>query len=563
MGGEVRVLYELHSFRSGAWYRVKAWEGKEDAISAGEQVLGNRTVDGYRVARVRHYVDHEFIDSIIVFKRFQDGVVESDPLLAVTETEHVGAWKLIEDLYKERSRDDLRAHLARYLEEKRLTTIEVLHSDRHFVNLDSAGTYIQGMMQKLAVIQARVSNQSSAVVFKDLMQLAANAVAQVRTDTERLAPPRLEPGRFLAVYRAFEARYYSGEALAYQLYRCFAAYLLPAESWLAKLDLIGGLVEPELEPRHLRLLDSMLAEIFQMHGPYREIIDEGGGRPQMMRTIADFCVGRYTVPRGNNPPGIQAINWLLAQGGLPRTRAVVRRRLLREAHSRVPMVSGADLLTELDAVATTFRHMAEISADLARDEELQLAFELRAGRALTPESVSGCLSTQQRIVDKVKMLARIMVLTPGEANRGLVCKFFRAFFAPDDVVRQAMRDGGTRLNALSPLVELQRLLAGSPLDSDVKGEIITALDTAVLDIFKTDILNAQNRTYIDRVLALVRVTGALPMVDGRARAFVSEIVSREVKNPKFLPAYLGKCKDERERAEAVLNLRTLLNPAGR
>lgn len=559
--GTIRISYEYQSLRSNNWYRVSASDDKDETIATAIHNLDSGTIDGVRVVKLRHYVDHDFTDTVIVFKQIMPGINEGDPQAPAVETEAEASWTEPAHLYAERGRAELRTHLVKYLEENKITALELLHSDQHMTVLDGAGTHLQGLLQKMAVEMARSSKATSAELFKNLLALSATVLQQIRADAERLPAPKLAPGLLSRLFKAFEA-HFSGPTLVYHLYRALAAYLLDAGSWREKLDRAGQLIEPEMDIRLVRILDLLFFEMLSLSGPYRDILPENADRVTTIRTLTDFYAGRYASAGGETPPGLIALTRAVGYGLLPRTRAILRRRVLGEIHFRQPLLSGGELLRELEAQAEVQRYVTAATADLAADEEFAQAFDMRYGRAITPETMSRLMATQNRIVDKIREVAKVFQATPGENNRANIGKYFRALVTPEDVVRQAVRDGGNRINAIPPLVELWAVLAASPVDQQTRIDVVSAVDAALLDIFRTDILNAPNRTYMDRIVTMIR-TATQPMLpDGKAKLFVAEIVGKELKNPKLMPAYVGKLRSEQERSEAIAKLKTLIFTSG-
>ena len=78
--GEIRITYELHSFRDQLWFRLNSMPVRAEAMAAAEQLYADQTVDGVRVVRIEYYVDFDFADSVIIYKRMTGETTEPDPL---------------------------------------------------------------------------------------------------------------------------------------------------------------------------------------------------------------------------------------------------------------------------------------------------------------------------------------------------------------------------------------------------------------------------------------------------------------------------------------------------
>ena len=66
--GEIRISYELHSFRDQLWFRLNSWPYRAEAMAAAEQLYADQTTSGVRLVRLEYYVDFDFTDSVIIFK---------------------------------------------------------------------------------------------------------------------------------------------------------------------------------------------------------------------------------------------------------------------------------------------------------------------------------------------------------------------------------------------------------------------------------------------------------------------------------------------------------------
>jgi len=197
--GEIRITYELHSFRDQQWFRLNVWDQRSEAVAAAEQIFSEQTVDGVRVVRLEYYVEYDFTDSIITFKRLAGDITEADPLAQASDIGTSFYWRQVSDFFRDRSRDELRAQLGRYLEDRRVTALELVYSEKHSIDLDNAGTILQGLIQKVALPVAQAGKLSAAGLYKDMMSVWSQLVLQLRNDSMNIKLPRMEPGRFLEV----------------------------------------------------------------------------------------------------------------------------------------------------------------------------------------------------------------------------------------------------------------------------------------------------------------------------------------------------------------------------
>ena len=528
-------------------------------MAAAEQLHADQTANGVRVVRLEHYVDYDFTDNIVIFKRLNNDVTESDPLAPANEAGAIFCWRQVGDFFRERGREELRAQLSRYMEEKRVTVLELIHSDKHSIDLDNAGTILQGVFQKVALPLAQASGGkiAASTIYKDMMSLWSQLVLQLRNDANAVKVVKLEPAKFVEVAAQLEKQF-GVEVGNYHLVRTIVAYLLDAKTWMEKLDRLGQLFTPECERKHVRILDLQASEILSAAGPFRELLDEGADRVSAICTVANLFGGTYKTNSGTIPRGLAVINTLMNDSRMPRTRSTLRKRLLREIISRAPLLPGRNLLQELEGLNAIIRHLNEVAPSLIRDEEITDGLVQRAARGITVQSVSECVGTVQKVSDKLGMLCKLAQLAPGSINKAAVFRLFRSAMPPDDLVRICLREGGNRLAAVNTLADVMKTLVAAPLDETTRTEILGAVDSALLDIFKTDIMLAPNRTYADRISLLFKVCSGIQLSEGKARALAVETIGREFRNPNFLPAFKSRFKSDAEMKDVLLKVKAFL-----
>ena len=557
--GEIRISYELHSFRDQAWFRLNSWPYRNEAMAAAEQLYSDQTVDGVRLVRLEHYVDYDFTDSVIIYKRMVGETTEPDPLAPANDAGAVFCWRQVADFYRERGRDELRGQLGRYMEDKRVTVSELIHSEKHSIDLDNAGTILQGVFQKVALPLAQASGGkiSAASLFKDMMSLWSQLVLQLRNDANAVKVPKLEPGKFIDLAAQYEKQF-GAEVGGYHLLRAVAAYLLDSKTWMEKLDRLGQLFTADCERKHLRILDLQAAEIFSAAGPYRELLDEGADRVSAMCTVVNLFGGTYKTNSGSIPRGLATINTLMNDSRMPRTRSMLRKRLLREIISRSPLLPGRNLMQELEGLNAIIRHLNEVAPSLIKDEEVTDGLVQRASRSITVQTVAECVGVAPKVSDKLGVLSRLAQLAPGAINKAAVFRHFRSAMPPDDLIRICLREGSNRLAAVGTLADVMKTLVAAPLDEMTRTEILGAVDAVLLDIFKNDIMLAPNRTYADRISLLFKVCSSIQLAEGKARALAVETIGREFRNPKFLPAFKARFKSEAEMKDILLKVKAFL-----
>jgi len=555
--GEITEAFDLQSYREQAWVTLTTYEGAPEALAGTEQLASNAEVAGVRLVRRRTLVSYQFVEGLVVFRRLAPEVIDASPLWQPELAPEVRLWRQPAQLSADPARDELRPLLGRFLEERRLSVIELLHGDQHMKALDGAGTLLQGVLQKVAPAQARLLKSSTPTVFKELMALMGQLSAQLHAEAERERPLPLAPGRFAATCRTLEQRH--GANSSYHAWRALSAFLADAGSWLEKLDRLGQLIEGGLTPADLSLLDTVASDLMASAGLWREALGDQGNRLALMMALVDFLTGQGWSRAPAQRVGVRALGELALCGGLPRTRFQVRRRLLRELYARQSLSPSGDLMADLTAQDSLFARMLGGDPAFAADAEIVVALEDRARRGLTPEAVAQVYgSSSSAITERIERIQRLVRLVPGNTNKGLVFQQLRRVQAPEDVVRQCQREGGARGAALPLLADLHRALTAAAVDDPARNEFIDAVDQALLEVLQRDLLAPGRRPSLERFGQLIELCGRIGPGSGKARALVVETLVRDIRTPKLLPSFLGRLKNDDERKDAMIRLHAFL-----
>jgi hypothetical protein len=462
------------------------------------------------------------------------------------------------DLRGDRAREIIAASLQRYMDDNRLTPIELLHSEAHALRLNDAGTTLQGALQKAAINQVQGSDVPVQRRFKELLALTDQLLAELRADAKKAPVLACVSGGYGSQCAGLEAKH--GASVSYHIFRALALYLADAKGWIGKLDALGHLVEEDLPARFVMPIDAIFAEIVNATTTPNELTGpEHSDRLTQIRVLVDLHAGRYEPPANRASDGIRALNWLISRGQCPRTRSTIERRVIRELTNLAPLKAERALWNQ----AQTLHLLMELfrkTPPLADDIEMLETLEQRALRLINPESVAEAIGQCRLPSEKVRTLVRIVDLMPYVASKAKMTEFVRAAWSPDDLVRES--GGKDRPAALPVLVGMYRDVAGADMDADTKTRLLGDLDMTLLDIVRTDVLNAPNRSFMDRILQLMKLCAASPLPEGKARACAVEAVGRAVNSPEFLEPFMKRFKAEAERKQALLSLRNLLKTSG-
>ncbi|WP_348770798.1 hypothetical protein [Niveispirillum sp. SYP-B3756] len=510
-------------------------------------------VDGIRLVRRTDYIDHEFTTTVTMVKRLRAGVQEADPLARANPGRDASWCDQPDDVLGDVQRQVMRVFFSKYLDEKRLTPLEVLTYEVHAKALDGAGTVVQGALQRLASIQVRGTKQTAVSRMKELMALADNGLARLLRNAKAGPALAIGPGGLPALFDAYKG---PADQLVPALYRALAAYLADTKSWVEKLDRLFQLANPALNSHEMRLLDSLAAEILASPFALKELAGQETTRLDLVLKAIDLYVGNLAREGGVQLPGVRALSTLLADGALPRTLAELRLGLLRHLHARLPLRSDRGIRDEMQATVEVLTHLRRKAPALARDEEVLEALSQRADRLIQPEAMSELIGPIRSTLTRAETVLSLAESAPGDAPKAKIATYLRPLIAPEDIIREE----GSRLEAIKTLATLARRVAMSGMPVGLRREMLDILDTAIFENIRTEILSSQTMNYTDRILAIIRLCGGLP--EGRARQLAGDQLTQALKRPEFILNYLERFPGAQERRDAYFKLCSAMVESG-
>ncbi|HEV7370509.1 hypothetical protein [Arenibaculum sp.] len=553
---EISVVYELHTRDGDGWTLAAEACDPDSLVRMAAGVLRDGAKGGGRVVRCWRFPEYDHAERT---------VLHAWPRAAAGEAvsgrdggaEGAAPCLSVDDLYAEPARAAIAVHLARFLEPRRLTPVELLHSTRSAGELTTHHAMLEGAVQRAAMSQVAGTGMRANRRQLELMDLVHAAFARLSA-IERQTPLTAVEGRGLAAVAAgIEAS--CGAQAPFHLMRALAAHLGDAPTWTAKLGRIGDLVGDGLAVRHYRLLDTVAAEIVRSPAALRELA--GAQRAEaVLATLVALHAGRPPGPPGGDAAALARFAAMVGAGLAPRTRTGLRLRLLEELHRPTQLRPGEDLFQELDALDGLARSMAEHSPALARDEEIREAIELRAGRALQSDRLDATLAPARLAADRLDRFARLIARTPGEANRRRLRALLEGGVPARVLMRELVPDGPSRADGVPALAGVLHRLEEAGIGPGQGGALAREVEDALLDVLRRDVLGVR-RPLADRVDHLVRTCAKVPLAPGRCRDFVADVLRRALAAPDFADAYRQRF-GEAEGRDALLRLQRLLVAAG-
>ncbi|WP_158044984.1 hypothetical protein [Skermanella pratensis] len=560
---EVSAEYEMHMLQDGAWQPAVESPSAATLLKAAEKVLALRGLDGVRVVRATRFAGFDHSDRTILLKWVAPGRTDPDPVGMPTLGGRTPC-RTRQDFHREQTRDDIRVLLARFLEPRRLTPLELIHSVRNTTELASGKGMVEGAIQRAAMAQvqgAKDASKAGKARYIELIDAVHKAIEALHADDRKHSIPQIEAGKFLAVVWEIESRYPDGEDFSYHCLRALTRYLTGAGSWGEKLSRLAQLVQPGLEVRHYKLIDMLAAEILDAPPSLREL---RGGRLRPDQTVillAELDAGTFAYPDGGPLIGLARLNTLMMANLLPRCRSVLRRRLLVELSGRSALRPEEGLFQEIEAVSALGRWLSEVNARFGADEEIRATLEQRIGSVLTEARVATELEGLRTQSERIDRLSRLIRMVPGEPDKARLRRHLTGLIAAEPLLREATGGRRTAIATVEVLVELQSSIRLAGLADDVTAPILRDLDGAAFDALRNGVMGLK-KPLAERIAVLLKVCGQVSFPEGRARTFVAETLDRAIKSPDFQMTWAKRFGSEAERKQGMARLQSALWSVG-
>lgn len=549
--GAVATAYELHSFHGDQWLLVKDAPGLRELQPVAALLVERKEVDGIRLVRRRDYIDHGFSTTTTILKKLGQGINETDPLALASPGRDLTWCDSTADIRKDAQREVMRTLLSKFLDDTRLTPIEILYHEENAKKLLNAGTQMQGALQRLASLQVRGTRQSAVDRMKELMALVDKAFVELQAEIKDRGTPDLANGQLGKAVAAADP----GGTDASPVYRALALHMKGAKTYPEKLDRLFRLISEVPSFAELRIVDTFAAELLSSPLALKELREGQGSRYDLVINLIDLHAGR--VGDVEKPPGIKLMSAFLQYGILPRTLAEMRYGVLRHLHARVPL-REKDLWSEVQSVRDMVAHMNATAPALAADEEMQDALQQRLDRLIQPEAMGEFMGGGRGVIAKIDKLCELLDALPSPVARSRVAPYFKTLVVADDILREG--GNGVRPNGLPAVSSVIKKVGAAPIAEAAKRELLEPLDGAMLDVMRLEIMGQQQVPYYDRILSLLRNGAGAP--EGKARQFAVDTMAMALKRPEFMPNYLQRYNRPEAQKKAFDEMMSALKESG-
>jgi hypothetical protein len=227
--------------------------------------------------------------------------------------------------------------------------------------------------------------------------------------------------------------------------------------------------------------------------------------------------------------------------------------------SKSPLRS-AEPEVEIQALFDMFKRMWTGST-LIGGTKAMASLERRQGRHLSKEGITDLLRERKVLVDRYAFLLQISTIAIGQGNRATLKTFIDHYFGDKDFVPRVVAGQEQPVPKLQTLTTLHRLLRSSWLPDGDKAAHMAQVELAQGQLLRTSRLFEQvekkSGTASQKVLTLLDLCRKGTFIDGPAMDAVRKVLEGYLRDPTFLPDYLGGATGEDKERKMMLLTKTL------
>ncbi len=335
MFGKGSTSFEVQSRRDGRWRIEGAFTDQEASLSCARSQLTVGAVEEVKVIKYRTLAGLS-LETVILHKKAPE--VKSKPLVLGGTAEGAPVCRTLEDLRGFESRVVIGRLLRVFLDRLRITPTELLHSWPHFRKLDEQGALLSAAIHATARHHADVHGTVVSTRVKELRRLVDAAASEARDFlAERKRLPIFNAQDLDDTSRRIDEAV--GEEAHDTLFLSLLTLHLAEGGTLAgKLDLLLDLIDDDSSPRHLALLDGVMADILGSADTLKELL---GPQPSLFMglcALVDALYGRDPDPVVPQPTvALSRVCDLTLRGRAPLCRIVLIDRIRQSLLTDQPL----------------------------------------------------------------------------------------------------------------------------------------------------------------------------------------------------------------------------------
>lgn len=559
LSGET-TSHDLQYLKNGAWIFLRTLDPSEQPREAAEQARANSELTAVRVVENRHDAAYQLTRRLTAYRSFsQEGEV-GDMLISVP----VGSATVCAqatDLYRPTAIDDARGLVTKFLNDSKVSLLEVMHDFSLASRMDNTPMLLQGACQKVAGHQARggLVSVGAPKRSRELMKLCEDALKRLDqrfADKQRPIIPM--PMDNLATEAEAIRSTEPAPEQDFEIGLRITATLREAGDWLGKLNAVvtgdsDGLGDPDR-----RLLDLFLADLLALPQCLRSLTGAPKPRRRLLWMLAGIHGGAYQpdedLEKPVPPALVEALNRVMKRQSMKRSRWLIRQALVAEIDTRRPLADNT-VGGEMTVLADFCKELSKLSVGLTNDPDVKLALESRAARMAGAGRVADDMATMRSLAERFAHIARLISLAPGSNNKAVLAQYAREMCNNRDDLLASFLGYSGQGEPLELGASVLRALFDSKVPSEIKADLGRMMDGLMVEILRDRLAKKRKLSGPEIMKHLLRC-GQLP--EGDAATTIKTLAIKLVKQPDFLPSFVSSYKSDADRKRALLRFREFL-----
>lgn len=461
----------------------------------------------------------------------------------------------VEDFLSVGSRDLIGRFLTSFLESLVITPTELVYSAKCQKRLNDAGRVMLNAVDKIATVQAKAKNESAAKRLKELNTLISAGMKKMWDEDKDKPAPAITPDGFPAFLAGLKS---SGAERDYAIHRALVEHLTQFKVWKDKVAALLKFHDQTKGTDENRIIEFILSECFKSDAALDQMFGLAETLEERCVDLLEFWRGAFT-PRPTSFPGMATITALVAEGSAPNIKASAEYALLRTLAAKEPIRSAEPEL-EVQALFDLFKRMWTGST-LIGGTKAMASIERRQARHLSKEGITDLLRERKVLADRYAFLMQISAIAIGQGNRATLKTFIEHYFGDKDFVPRVIAGQDPPVPKMQTLTNIHRALKASWLPEGDKATCMAQVEAAQSQLLKTSRLFEQidkkGGSASQKVLTLLDMCRKGTFIDGPVLAAVRTVIESYLRDPSFLPDYIGGSAGEEKERKMTLLTKTL------
>jgi hypothetical protein len=559
-----RASFEIQVSRDGRWTTETISYKEDEARSVAKKFLADRKCEGARIVRNWLRADGTMVESEIFCET--RAVKDDGPVHIVQIDSAPARCETPDDLLTVESRGVMNRLFRNYLEKVFLTPTELMHTYRELARLQDKDALVPSAVDRVAFLQTRDGGQDTKgrreTIFKNLDQISVRA-----RRAESLKLPRLN-GSFSEVVKKLDAMG-GHEDCDYLALVVLSRDLVKVRNWLGKLERLCKLAAEDNDPRAIRLLDGVIADVLGAN-VVQEIL---GWQPSLCSAICrmfDLAEGKLPTGAGDACESAEILNRLFAEGKLPASRLCLIDRAHRQIRLPNPL-HRTDPSKEGDAFKTLLQRVCTPTGLIAGAETAE-ALTTRYARMVEQGGAAGRRASINAVFRAMPdratgaiYLAQLAETAYGEPHAADIVGLLDLACDTRQLSELCLRTLSPRDRMLRATVAHKAVMA-SPFPPEVKrrtaDHIDTLLERYLIDEQIVEKLDHSDDCLRDRAVRLVRFFTAGVLPEGKAMSRARQRILSLLRQPNFDARFVDGIADPAKAQKALRDFHHLLVRAG-